>query len=73
VQTGTHFDDYYFYIYHVIYRALQNEVYTVNSKFAIWGWSYGGYLSALALLNETTPFKCGVSGAPVTDWKLYGM
>lgn len=52
-------------------EALKHETYTDNNKFAIWGWSYGGYLSALALLNETTPFQCCVSGAPVTAWELY--
>lgn len=51
--------------------AMQAEKYTDDSKYAVWGWSYGGYLSALALLNETTPFQCGISGAPVTDWTLY--
>ena len=34
--------------------------------------SYGGFISAMALLNETTPFQCAISGAPVTDWRLYG-
>ena len=34
--------------------------------------SYGGYLSAMALFNENTPFKCAVSGAPVADWLFYG-
>lgn len=51
--------------------VLQEEIYTNDSKFAFWGWSYGGYLSALMLLNESTPFSCGISGAPVTDWRLY--
>lgn len=52
---------------------MQAEKYTDNSKFAVWGWSYGGYLSALALLNETSPFQCAISGALVTDWTLYGL
>jgi len=30
--------------------------------------SYGGFLSAMALFNEKSPFKCAVSGSPVTDW-----
>lgn len=52
-------------------ESLQEEKYTDDSKFAIWGWSYGGYLTGLALLNETSPFSCGISGAPVTEWQLY--
>jgi hypothetical protein len=33
--------------------------------------SYGGYLSAMTLFNENSPFRCAVSGAPVVDWLLY--
>ena len=38
---------------------------------AIMGWSYGGYASAMALAREDSPFSCGISVAPVTDWRLY--
>ena len=33
--------------------------------------SYGGYASAMALAREDSPFQCGISVAPVTDWRLY--
>lgn len=52
-------------------KALQKEVYTSDPRFAIWGWSYGGFLSAMALFQDHSPFKCAVSGAPVTDWLFY--
>lgn len=61
------------FLYVTEIRSLQEEKYTEDSKFAIWGWSYGGYLAGLALLNETSPFSCGISGAPVTEWQLYSM
>lgn len=35
------------------------------------GWSYGGYVAALAL-STSSIFQCGISVAPVTSWKLYG-
>jgi dienelactone hydrolase len=37
----------------------------------IFGWSYGGYLTLMCLLNAPDYFQAGVSGAPVTDWQLY--
>lgn len=39
---------------------------------AIWGWSYGGYMTLKTLeYDQGETFKFGMSVAPVTDWKLY--
>lgn len=57
-------------------RIISNEFdYIDKEKIGIWGWSYGGYATAMALATDskTEPvFECGISVAPVTSWLFYG-
>ena len=42
-----------------------------TNRFGVWGWSYGGYMTLYSLTHAPDAFRCGVAGAPVTDWKYY--
>jgi dipeptidyl-peptidase 4 len=51
--------------------AAERFPYLDLSRVAIRGWSYGGYLTLAALLRRPDIFRAGISGAPVTDMRLY--
>lgn len=42
-----------------------------TSRAGIYGWSYGGYMTLMAMLKAPGVFRVGVAGAPVTDWDGY--
>ena len=44
----------------------------VNAKrIGIWGWSYGGFETLLAMTKGADYFKAGIAVAPVTNWRYY--
>ena len=40
-------------------------------KMAIYGWSFGGYMTISMLLNSRHTFQIGVAGGAVVDWRMY--
>ncbi|CAG04973.1 unnamed protein product, partial [Tetraodon nigroviridis] len=43
-----------------------------KDRIAIWGWSYGGYVTSMALGSGSGVFSCGMAVAPVSKWDYYG-
>jgi dipeptidyl-peptidase-4 len=50
---------------------LTKQTYVDRARIGIWGWSYGGYMTCMAMLRGGGVFKAGFAGAPVTDWRQY--
>ncbi|KAM8871565.1 dipeptidyl peptidase 4-like isoform 1-T1 [Synchiropus picturatus] len=42
-----------------------------SDRVAIWGWSYGGYVTSMALGSASKVYKCGMAVAPVSKWDYY--
>lgn len=42
-----------------------------KERIGIWGWSYGGYFTCIAMLKAPDVFRAGAAVAPVTDFRLY--
>nr|BAN82157.1 dipeptidyl peptidase IV [Ovophis okinavensis] len=42
-----------------------------KDRIAIWGWSYGGYVTSMVLGAGSGVFKCGIAVAPVSRWQYY--
>ena len=52
-------------------KQLRQRPYVDAERVGVFGHSYGGYMSALAVLKYPDVFHVAVSGAPVTDWRNY--
>ena len=50
---------------------LKTQAFVAPDKIALYGWSYGGYMTLKLLAAERTGYAAGISGAPVTRWELY--
>ncbi|XP_041637624.1 dipeptidyl peptidase 4 [Cheilinus undulatus] len=52
-------------------REFINMGFIDKERVAIWGWSYGGYVTSMVLGAGSEVFKCGMAVAPVSKWKYY--
>ena len=52
-------------------KWLGKQSYIDPARIGIFGWSYGGYMSLLAILKGNDVFKSAIAVAPVTNWKWY--
>ncbi|MDH6357090.1 S9 family peptidase [Parabacteroides sp. PF5-9] len=52
-------------------QALGQLPYIDERRFAIYGWSFGGYNTLMSMTTGNSTFKAGIAVAPVTDWKYY--
>ncbi len=50
---------------------LTQQPFADATRIGVHGWSYGGYMTLRLLGLMPGTFRCGISGAPVTDWAMY--
>lgn len=51
--------------------ALGKRNYIDENRIGIWGWSYGGFMSSLAITKGADVFQMAIAVAPVTSWRNY--
>jgi dipeptidyl-peptidase-4 len=52
-------------------KYLGQQSFIDKDRIGIWGWSYGGYMTLMAMTTGEKVFKAGIAVAPVTDWRFY--
>ena len=52
-------------------KWLANQPYIDKKRIALFGWSYGGYVTAKVIEADSGVFSFGIAVAPVTDWNYY--
>ncbi|WP_294234206.1 S9 family peptidase [uncultured Chryseobacterium sp.] len=48
-----------------------NQPYIDKTRIGMFGWSFGGYMTSLAMTKGADVFKMGIAVAPVTNWRYY--
>lgn len=50
---------------------LKSQPFVDADRVGVFGWSYGGYMTLMLLTKSPGSYTAGISGAPVTNWRLY--
>lgn len=54
-----------------VVQFLKSKKWTDPNRIAVWGWSFGGYMTSLLMTRGDGVFKAGIAVAPVTTWRYY--
>ncbi len=52
-------------------QYLRSLKYVDANRMAVFGWSFGGFMTTSLMTRKPDLFKCGVAGGPVIDWSYY--
>jgi len=52
-------------------KYMGKQTYIDKDRIGIWGWSYGGFTTLMAMSSGEKVYKAGIAVAPVTDWHFY--
>ncbi|XP_037033924.1 dipeptidyl peptidase 4 isoform X2 [Bradysia coprophila] len=55
----------------VLRHLLDKYSYLDETRVGVWGWGYGGYVTAMVLGTQQDVFKCGIAVSPISDWLYY--
>ncbi|XP_075212470.1 inactive dipeptidyl peptidase 10 isoform X3 [Lycorma delicatula] len=55
----------------VLRYLLENLKFLDKTRIGVWGWGYGGYVTAMVLSSQPKIFKCGIAVSPIADWLYY--
>jgi dipeptidyl-peptidase-4 len=50
---------------------LKTQPYVDATRIGLYGWSYGGYLTAFTLTHAPDVFHAGIAGGPPANWRFY--
>lgn len=50
---------------------LKSQPFVDSARIGVRGWSYGGFMTCMAMFRAADVFKAGFAGSPVTDWRQY--
>nr|CAD7396636.1 unnamed protein product [Timema cristinae] len=55
----------------VLRYLLDTRKFLDETRVGVWGWGYGGYVTAMLLGSQQNIFKCGIAVSPIADWLYY--